>query len=199
LSPIKSLTSLSSLILVLGLIGCGFQPMYTATQDGTTLAQLDQVKVDVIADRSGQILRNFLLGTMTVDDRPCNKYLLKVNLAEISRKLAFRRDKTSRYEEITITANFTLEDLETGKTEYSDVIKEVASFSLGAQAATAAYSATVAEDSVRERALKIIADNITLRVAGHLSRKSNAESVVAPVEPGTGEDWVESGRDSDEG
>lgn len=173
LSRIKSLTSLYSLAVALVLTGCGFQPMYRSLNEGSTLSQLQHVKVDVIADRSGQILRNFLLDTMTSESSVSNTHILKVTLTETTRKLGFRRDKTPRQQEITIKAAFNLENLATGKTEYADVITEVASFSMGPLAQTASYSASVAEDSSRERALKVIADNINLHLASHLLNKES--------------------------
>jgi hypothetical protein len=171
LSQIKSLTSLYSLAIVLVLTGCGFQPLYRALEDDKSLSKLEQVKVDVIADRSGQILRNYLLDTMTADSRPSNKYLLKVTLTETTRKLGVRRDETASHEQITINAALNLENMETGKTEYTDVVTQVASFSVGRHARTAAYSASVSEDSSREKALKIISDDINLRVASHFLNK----------------------------
>jgi hypothetical protein len=160
LSQIKSLASLYSLVFVLVLSGCGFQPMYGMQQDGSTVSKLKNVKVDVIADRSGQILRNYLLDMMTADSSASNKYLLKVALVE-----------TARHVEIVINATIYLQNLETGKTEYTDTLTEVGSFSLGPKAEYASYSATVAEDSSRERALKILADNINLYVATYLLGK----------------------------
>jgi LPS-assembly lipoprotein len=171
LSQIKSLASLYSLVFVLVLSGCGFQPMYGMQQDGSTVSKLKNVKVDVIADRSGQILRNYLLDMMTADSSASNKYLLKVALVETSPQSAFRRDNTARHVEIVINATIYLQNLETGKTEYTDTLTEVGSFSLGPKAEYASYSATVAEDSSRERALKILADNINLYVATYLLGK----------------------------
>ncbi len=174
MSPIKSLTSLYSLLFAVALAGCGFQPMYAPVSDGSTSPKLEQVKVDVIADRSGQILRNYLLDSMTAENSVSNKYLLRVTLVETTRKLAYRRDETPRHEEITINASINLENLATSKVEYTDSLVQVASFSLGPRAKKAAYSATVAADSSREMALKALADDITLRVSGFIMSKDKA-------------------------
>lgn len=174
MSPIKSLISLSSLVFLATLCGCGFEPLYAPKHKETVLAQLEHVKVDVIANRSGQILRTFLLDTMTEESHGDNRYILRVKLNESIRKLGFRRDGTSRHEEILIKATFQLEDLVTKKVVYTDTLSEIASFSLGPEARTASYSASVAEDSGREKALRILASNINLYVASYLLRKEES-------------------------
>lgn len=175
MSLTKLLTSLSSIGFALVLSGCGFQPMYAQPQDDSIASQLSDVKIDVIADRSGQILRNYMLDMMTENSSDSNKYLLKVKLSETIRKLGFRRDETARHEEIAIFANIQLENLETGKIEFTDSLKEVASFSSGPKADTASYSASVAEDSSRQMALKVLSDNINLRVSSYLISKESNE------------------------
>lgn len=152
---------------------CGFQPLYTLGKDDSTTASLQQVKVDVIADRPGQILRNYLLESLPSERGGSSKYILSVSLSETSRKLGFRQDKTPRHSEILITAGISLRNNETGKIEYTDTLKSVASFSLGSTADFASYSANVAEESARKNALKILAEDIKRTIATHILQEEN--------------------------
>jgi len=145
--------------------------MYGALQDDACLSQLRQIKVDVIANRPGQVLRNYLIDTMTADSSPSNKYLLKVSLTEHRNKLGLRRDETSSFEELVITGTLKLENIETGKTEFTDTVSQVASFPLGSNSRSESYSADVAEEGARDKALKIMADDINIHLASYLLSK----------------------------
>lgn len=174
MSQINSLTSLSSLALAVFIGGCGFKPMYGTLQDDATNSQLRQVKVDVIANRPGQVLRNYLLDTMTEESSDANKYLLKIKLSETKNKLGIRRDETSSYMQTVVTAAVELINLATGKVDYTDSITQVASIPLGSSNRAESYSADVAQEASRDKALKLIADDISLHIAAYLSGKDES-------------------------
>lgn len=145
--------------------------MYSALYDKANVAQLRQIKVDVIANRPGQVLRNYLLDTMTEKNSPSNRYILRVTLTETKNKLGLRRDETSSFQETVITAHLHLDDAQTGKTVFRDVVTQIASIPLGSNTRSESYSADVAEEGARDKALKIIADDINLHIASFLMRQ----------------------------
>ena len=171
MSPIRSSISLFSFLLLITLSGCGFEPLYAPQGESFTMAQMKDVHVDIIADRPGQVLRNFLLDTMTEKNHADTRYTLEVILNESIRKLGFRKDGTARHEEMLIRARFKLIDNTNNKVVFEDGVTETASFSLGPEAQTASYSSNIAEESSREKALRIIAHTINLYVANYLQNK----------------------------
>jgi len=94
------------------LSGCGFQPLYGTRDDGTRVAdELAAVRVALIADRSGQILRNYLLDGLTPQGQPsAPRYVLSVQLEEPSRELTLRRDDTPTRIGFAIVARYQLRD-----------------------------------------------------------------------------------------
>ena len=139
------------------------------------MAGLEQVNVDVIADRSGQVLRNYLLQSFPSRRSGSAKYTLNVALSETSRNFVFRKDQTPRHSEIWIKGVITLRNNETGKIEYTDTLNSVASFSLGSKADFASYSANVAEEDASRHALKALADDIKLTLAAVILQKENED------------------------
>ncbi len=94
------------------LSGCGFQPLYGTRDDGTRVSdELAAVRVALIADRSGQILRNYLLDGLTPQGQStAPRYLLSIQLEEPSRELTLRRDDTPTRIGYAIVARYQLHD-----------------------------------------------------------------------------------------
>jgi LPS-assembly lipoprotein len=72
----------AALLLSLGgaLTGCGFQPVYMATNDGPgAAAGLAEIEVKPIYERPGQILRQALLGRFRTESGTPRKFDLQVN------------------------------------------------------------------------------------------------------------------------
>ena len=94
------------------LSACGFQPLYGTRDDGARVSdELAAVQVALIADRSGQILRNYLLDGLTPNGPPTQpRYLLSVQLEEPSRELTLRRDDTPTRIGYAVIARYQLRD-----------------------------------------------------------------------------------------
>lgn len=164
----KSSISLSSLVLLLVLSACGFQPLYVAERDGSLYEKLQHVKVGVIKERSGQILRTYLLQDLQLEGSSA-QYTLNVSLAENTRKLGFRLDKTPRHQELVMDAGISLINEETGKVVLTDTLQATSSFSLGSTADLASYSADVAANKAKDDVLKVLSQDIKLRIATYLA------------------------------
>ena len=156
---------------LLQLAGCGWAPLYGPAAP-QTVTELQGTKVEVIADRSGQILRNYLIDSLNPHGLPHHPlYRLKVNLEENKRLLSFRRDATARRDEITLTASFELLDTKDQKIIFKDKVITIGGYSLGDQADVGSFSSIIAEKSAREQALRTLSDDIVLKLADYLHHK----------------------------
>jgi hypothetical protein len=145
--------------------------------------ELQAVKIDTIADRDGQQLRNFLIDTFTISgDNVPKKFRLTITLNETKNQIGFRRDLTPRHTKITIDASFHLFDIYGGKTLLADKVSAVASYSLGAQSSFGAFSADTSEKSARSNALKALSKDIKLRVAAFLATHDKPLEITDPLD-----------------
>jgi LPS-assembly lipoprotein len=75
--------------------------------------------------------------------------------------LGIQRNATATTSEITVYANFQVIEVSSGKTVYSSTSNAVGDF----DQVEDAYATQVAADSARDRALRQVADEMTLRLA----------------------------------
>lgn len=145
---------------------CGFEPLHKARSGGASRS-LATIRIELIKDREGQILRNLLLDRLSPHgppERPA--YLLKVNLGESKLSLGIRRDQTATRANLLLTANFSLKRISDEKEVLSGVVSSTSSFNL----LRSEFSTLSAEQGARRRSLKDISDEIRTRVAIFLGR-----------------------------
>ena len=160
------------LLLLLG--ACGFEPLYVqrkssglwyfeGTFDTSISSQMAQIKIDPIANRFGQQLRNSLLDLITPQGAPKNpKYHLSVSLR--SRNVvqqAMRDDITATSERVSYVVDYSLwqnneECLKGDSVAY-------VSYDIMANP----YSTTMAQKKTEADAAKIIANDIALRLGAY--------------------------------
>ena len=144
------------------LTGCGFRPLYGGDGGQDTIALLSTVAVGVIADRTGQMLRNELLDRMTPRGTPTlPRFKLDVSLSESVRNFGVRKDATTTRTSLTITADFGLVDLQSRERVFSGVSRSVNSFNI----VSSEFATAAAEEDARRRAAGDLADDITARAA----------------------------------
>jgi LPS-assembly lipoprotein len=154
------------LVLLLGIPGCGFQPLHPPSASGAT-SPVEGVKIDVIADRSGQILRNLLLDRMNPDGTPVSpRYLLQVKVNETVSELAIRADAAATRGDVSLIANYVLRDSATGEAVLTGTSRAASGYDI----VRSPYAALTARQAGRDRSLRVIADDIVNRLAVHLSR-----------------------------
>jgi LPS-assembly lipoprotein len=160
----------SALILVLALGGvsaCGFRPLYGEVAGAVGDERLAAVDIALIADRSGQIVRNRLLTRMQpAGEVAPSTHQLDVDLSESSIGLAVERDETATRTNITVTAQIALTDLANGEIVLLQSVSSYTSY----DTLTAEYATLSAERDARERALRDLADRIATTVALYLQR-----------------------------
>lgn len=157
---------------LLAISGCGLRPLY-APVDGQDIG-LDQVKIEIIDDRPGQILRNYLINSMTPKGlQGSPKYVMSITLEETIRQIGFRRDKTARHSELNLSATVILKDADSDKVLLKERIFSKGAYAISGQAEFGSYTSKVAEETTRTQILKVISDDIKLRVAGYLQGIKN--------------------------
>lgn len=155
-----------------GLAGCGFEPLYKPhAQGGSVSADLATVDIAVIADRSGQILRNQLRDEINPYGRPSSpRYRLDVRLSETRRELGLREDDVRTRANLAIGASYTLVALADGKAVLSGQTRTTSSFNLLLND----YATLVAEQDARSQALREIGAEIRTRLALYFRRQAVA-------------------------
>jgi LPS-assembly lipoprotein len=146
----------------LALGGCGFEPLYGRFGDTSIADDLATIKVELIANRSGQILRNHLLDGLTPRGTPARPaYTLRVELFEpLPQDLGITRNESIvRYSYSTV-ARFRLLDPAGAQMLVSDAT------SVSSYEVTGSEFATVSGQlNARERVLEEISNEIKSQLA----------------------------------
>ncbi len=144
--------------------GCGFQPLHGAGGGGAR-DRLATVQITQIPDRVGQKLHNFLLDRLTPKGPPATPhYVLSVSLTEARQNLAIRKDETATRANLTLTAGFSLRRL--GRDEiYVGTAVSTNSYNI----LQSDFATLSAEIDARDRALRVLAEEIRTRVAAALT------------------------------
>lgn len=148
------------MVLALGPVGCGFQPIYARSSgeaSSPVAAQLASVRVSGIPDRMGQRLRNGLVATLNPGGEPASPdYALSVTLNESNIGLATSKDGNATVGETSMRASYQLSDTRTGKIVLSGNTRAISGYRfLGPR-----YASTVSQREAQADALTEIAAEI---------------------------------------
>ncbi len=152
----------AALIGVLLLPACGFRPVHDARSDANA-ATLSTIDVARIEDRKGQQLRTMLRARLSPKG-PADRalYRLTVTLTESKAELAIRRDESATRANLTLIAQFTLERLP----PYAPGVFTGSALSTNSyNVLVSDYATLSAENDARNRALRALAEEISLRSA----------------------------------
>lgn len=168
----------SGLATLMFLTACGFEPLYVQkkqqgywyfnSQFDTSISnEMSQIKVEPIADRFGQQIRNQLLDLLTPKGTPHKpKYRLYVDLRNKSvTQQALRKDITATSERVTYTVDYHLD--EGTETVVNGNSVAYVSYDILANP----YSTTMAQKKTETDAAKIIANDIALRLGAYFHTK----------------------------
>ena len=90
---------------------CGFRSLYGTDATGDAPGELATIKVNPIADRLGQQLRNNLLDLLNPRGGPANpRYFLTVSLDQSTQRLAIEKDAFATRANLRLRAEFSLQD-----------------------------------------------------------------------------------------
>jgi len=155
-------------IATLCLASCGFTPLYSNAANSynneDVKLELAQIKVKHIADRFGQQIRNQLLDKLNPLGQPRNaEYVLEVVMEGKPQIIeqALRDDVTATRETMKIIMVYKLK-------HNDEIILEGDSIAFSSyNILSNPYSTTISKESAYKQAAKIIADDISLRLAAY--------------------------------
>lgn len=148
------------IFLVFGFLsGCGFRPIYQ--ESGKNTHALNQVKVAVIENREGQILKNYLDHAFGVPEDGRQPYTLSVKLRFRKNSLSISKSATTSQEAAHLYVTYTLKRNETQETLLSSNESFSSSTSVSADSP---YSGWISEKTIFERLTKQAAESIRTNV-----------------------------------
>jgi LPS-assembly lipoprotein len=155
-------------VLLLGLAACGFRPLYGDGPRQADTDDLGSIEIALIADRIGQITHNLLLDNLNPRGRPADPaYRLHVSLQETRTRLGFQKDATATRARMDLVARYDLVELASGAVVSSGNSRATASYNI----VDSDFATIATEKNARERVARIVADDITIRVAACFSRR----------------------------
>lgn len=181
---IMTAAALLGVTLVLG--ACGFRPLYAHNPAGgaggqQSVTALAAVKVNVIAEREGQMMRTALQRRLAV--RPSGapaRYTLSVKLKEAVRKLAVERNSFATRANLMLTATYSLTRISDGRQLTNGHPRSVASYNI----LSSQYATLAAQTDARARAIDALADDIHARLASHFTGPgATLETTGGPAQP----------------
>ena len=176
----------SALLLLFSLTACGFEPLYVQKKqeslwyfggefDTSISTEMAKIKVQTIADRFGQELRNDLLDMITplgVPARPTYRLMVDVEPIEITQQ-AMRDDITATRERVRYKVNYRLLSAESSEVLVSGDSIAYVSYDILANP----YSTTFAKKKTQTDAAKIIANDIALRIGAYFHARFSKGNV----------------------
>jgi LPS-assembly lipoprotein len=149
--------------------GCGFRPLYGKSEINTGVTQsLSQVSVDLIEDRIGQKLRNFLLDRLNPNGEPTHpRYALKVTTTSSRTDLGIERDETATRAILILNAEYLLLDNVTEEPLLQGSLQSTNSFNI----VDSDFATLSAENDAQDRAAREISNDIKTRLGLYFSRK----------------------------
>lgn len=163
--------SLATALSVAGLAlsGCGLHPLYGNQGSSRAVgAELQQVAIDLIPERNGQVLRNLLMDKFYFDGRPAKPdYRLAIQLSSTEENLGIRPDATATRSRVRINADVQLLSAQTGEVLFRTNARSIISYDI----LQAQYATLVGQQDAFQRGLTQLSDDIRTRLAIHFEQQ----------------------------
>jgi LPS-assembly lipoprotein len=159
------------ILLLIGLTGCGLQPLYGGGSASPIAATLRSVAVGPIAGQSGWLVRNKLVDRLGETGSAPAEYRLDVTLDDNITALGIRGDRAATYERRTLRARYQLVSATTGTV----VLDATAGSDAGIDIVSSEYATVAAEQTALENLADTVADQIVARLALYASRTRPAK------------------------
>lgn len=162
---------LSLILTGLILSSCGFSPMYAQNKENESTsisANLNEIDISIIPDRSGQFLRNELIDRFYQNGYlAAPKYRLDVSpINERIEDFDITIESEATRQQIRLSTIITLINLETNKPVLSRSLYSITSNNI----LESEFSTLITEQSARDAALNDLARQIERQVALHFSK-----------------------------
>ena len=169
---LRAVPRLSAVLLLAGfaaaLGGCGFEPLYARQGDFGTgrssiVEELAQIKVEPVGNRSGQILRNYLIDGISPKGEPARPaYRLQILLNEPRpQDLGIAGDNSVVRYNYNVRAIFRLVDARSGRVVFTDSAVSSSSY----EVTTSQYGTVASRDNARDRVIEEVALDIRTQLA----------------------------------
>ncbi|MDR3424088.1 MAG: LPS assembly lipoprotein LptE [Alphaproteobacteria bacterium] len=154
------------------LAACGFHPVYgarDASSNSPVALDLNNIAIDNIPDRNGQMLRNDLIDRLYGKNRPLRPaFTLKVKLRNSEEDLGILANATATRSLLNMYGDYTLEDAK-GKQLLSGSAHSVASF----DRLDEMYGTVAARQDAYERTLHEVSEQIVNRLSLYFSEQNS--------------------------
>ena len=127
------------------------------------------IRIEPIAERSGQQLRNYLLDKLTPRGRPrVALYRLDISFEETRADLVILQDATSTFAKIRVNAKYVLTEIESGRPLFRGRSESTTIFNI----VESEFANLNAQSDARDRAVNEISDQIRLRLGLFFRRET---------------------------
>lgn len=148
---------------LVSLAGCGYEPLLARGRGTNVQAELSQIRIQPIPDRSGQLLSQRLGELMSIQrSNGAGQYTLQVQLREPRQVLALRRDDVISRGSYSISAQFTLRDNAGGRLTGGTTF-----FATDYEITNSEFATRVSLDNARERLIDMVGSDIVRQLADH--------------------------------
>ena len=149
------------------LAGCGFRPLYATGESGGNVPdEFSAIKIELVANRTGQQLHNHLLDLLTPRGQAAKPlYVLKVTLREKKSEVAVKSTGLATRANVRVDAKFTLVDIATGEPLTNGTTRAFSSYNL----TNSEFSNLTAQKDSLSRATRVIATDIRSRLGAYFS------------------------------
>lgn len=156
-------------LLTAAISGCGFEPLMGRSAHPQVQANLERIRVAPIGDRSGQILRNYLLDALTPRGLQGSElYTLSIHLSEPRREVSIRRDDTVSRIAYTASASFQLVD----RSRRRPIFNGSATSETTYEVTSSEFATLASQASARDRALQEVSAEIRAQLATFFAGKA---------------------------
>jgi LPS-assembly lipoprotein len=169
--------------------GCGFRPLYgdagPASGDPAIAAELAAVRVGIIENRFGQLLRRSLqqrLGTGAGGTTPAARWELAAVPTLSTEALGFQRDGQPTRVRVIATANWSLQRLTPREVVANGFERVIDAFNIEPNQY---FAADLSRDATERRIAMALADELVTRLAVRMRglREGSGPRLIEPVEP----------------
>jgi LPS-assembly lipoprotein len=175
----RQLYGLAATLLFVALGGCGFQPMMSRETNPAVQENLAKIRIDTIPDRSGQILRNYLLDDLTPRGvQGLAQYRLVVLLTEPRRDAAIQRDNTASRIIYSASTSFQLVDQTASRVVFVGTSSSETTY----EVTTSEFATLSSLNGARDRVLQDVSADIRQQIADFFGRAVRVP-VTQPVSP----------------
>jgi LPS-assembly lipoprotein len=163
--------SFRTLVLVLAAFAagaCGFQPLYGTRFGGDAPAELAQIRITPIPDRTGQQLHNELLTALNPDGRPERPlYVLTTQLNESLSTIGVKRTGFSTRANLELNASYVLRRINTSDPVFTSQSAITVSYDI----LDSEFATLMAEKEARTRAARELGQEMRIQLGAFFSSR----------------------------